>query len=318
MASTDMSIQAAVAVVIPCFRVRAHLADVIAGIPPEVSHIVAVDDRCPERSGEVAAACGDPRVTVVWHEVNQGVGGAVATGYRKAMELGCDVMVKVDGDGQMDPALIGRFIAPLMDGRADYAKGNRFSDFRALQAMPKVRLFGNSVLSFLVKAASGYWTMMDPTNGYTAIHRRVLEELDLDRVAKRYFFESDLLIRLNVVNAVVADVPMAARYGDEESSLSIPRVLLDFPPRLLRGLARRIFLKYFVYDFNMGSLYLALGMPLMLFGLVFGAWEWVLSLTTGVARPVGTVMLVVLPLILGFQLMLQAIAVDMASEPKRK
>ncbi|MEO5373983.1 MAG: glycosyltransferase family 2 protein [Alphaproteobacteria bacterium] len=315
---SDVFSAAKVAVVIPCYRVRAHLAGVIAGIPPEVGHIVVVDDLCPERSGEVAEASGDPRVTVVRHAVNQGVGGAMVSGYRRAMELGCDVMVKMDGDGQMDPALIGRFVAPLMEGRADYAKGNRFRDFHALRAMPPMRLFGNSMLSFLVKAASGYWSMMDPTNGYTAIHRRALEDLDLDRVAKRFFFESDLLIRLNVVGAVLTDVPMPARYGDETSSLSIPRVLLDFPPRLLRGLLRRIVLKYFVYDFNVGSLYLAVGLPLTLFGILFGAWEWIDSVRTGVVRPVGTVMLVVLPLILGFQLLLQAVAVDIAAEPKRK
>ncbi|MBF0130798.1 MAG: glycosyltransferase family 2 protein [Alphaproteobacteria bacterium] len=307
-----------IGVVIPCYRVSAHVAGVIAGIPDSVSHIIAVDDACPARSGDVAGATGDPRVTVLRHAVNQGVGGAMVTGYRKALELGCDIVVKVDGDGQMDTGLLDRFAAPLAEGAADYVKGNRFSDFKALRKMPRARLFGNSVLSFLVKAASGYWSLMDPTNGYTAIHRRALENLDLEALSRRYFFESDMLIRLNVIGAVVRDLPIPARYGDEGSSLSIPLVLIDFPPRLIKGLLRRIALKYFIYDFNVGSLYLAAGLPLMLFGTTLGALEWIDSIRTGIARPSGTVMLVALPLILGFQLLLQAIAVDIAAEPRRR
>lgn len=307
-----------VGVVVPCYRVAAHVGAVIAGLPAWVTHVVCVDDRCPEDSGAAAEACGDPRVVVVRHAVNEGVGGAMVTGYRTALALGCDVVVKVDGDGQMDPAIMDRFVAPLVEGRADYTKGNRFTDFRALKAMPKVRLFGNSVLSFMIKMASGYWTMMDPTNGYTAVHRRALEQLDLDRLARRYFFESDMLIRLNVINAVVQAVPMPALYGDHPSSLRVSRVLVDFPPRIARGLLKRILLKYFIYDFNMGSLYLVAGVPLLLFGLLFGGYEWFQSIDTGAARPTGTVMLVALPLILGFQLLLQAIAVDIGAEPKAR
>ncbi|KAF0114865.1 MAG: cell wall biosynthesis glycosyltransferase [Rhodospirillaceae bacterium] len=266
--------------VIPCYRVARHVAEVIASVPSCVHHIICVDDACPQDSGTVAEKTGDARVVVVRHVCNRGVGGAMVTGYRKALELGCHVVVKVDGDGQMDPAQIGHFLAPLLDGTADYAKGNRFADFQALKAMPKVRLVGNSLLSFLVKAASGYWTTMDPTNGYTAIHRRVLEQLDLDQVAPGYFFESDLLIRLNILNAVVTSIPIPAFYGTEESSLRLSKVLLDFPPRLVKGFLWRILLKYFVYDFNMGSVYISVGLPLALFGLVFGSWEWLESVHT--------------------------------------
>jgi dolichol-phosphate mannosyltransferase len=312
-----MSKSTTLAVVIPCYRVAAHIAEVIAAMPPSVAHIIAVDDCCPENSGKIAEAVADPRLIVIRHTENQGVGGAMVTGYRKALELGAEIIVKVDGDNQMDLGELPRLIAPIIAGRADYTKGNRFRDFKALKTMPRVRLFGNSMLSFLIKAASGYWSMMDPTNGYTAIHRKALSRLDLDSLDKRYFFESGMLIRLNLIGAVVEDVAIPARYGDEASSLSISRTLVDFPPRIARGFFRRILLKYFLHDFNMGSLYLVFGLPMLLFGMLFGAIEWIDGLITGIPRPIGTVMVAVLPCILGVQLLLQAVGFDMAAEPKR-
>ena len=184
--------------------------------------------------------------------------------------------------------------------------------------MPTVRLLGNSGLSFLLKAASGYWTMLDPTNGYTAIHARALEKLELDRLDRRYFFESDLLIRLGTVSAVVVDVPMEARYADENSSLNIPRTMIEFPLKILRGLLRRLFLRYFIYDFNMASVYLMFSVPLLLFSFLFGIYQWIDSSQTGIPRPLGTIMVVIIPLILGFQMLLQAIAFDVASTPRRR
>ncbi|OFX14808.1 MAG: glycosyl transferase family 2 [Alphaproteobacteria bacterium RIFOXYD12_FULL_60_8] len=305
------------AAVIPCYRAAAHVAQVIAAMPSDIEHIIVIDDACPQKSGDVAESLGDSRVVVVRHPVNKGVGGAVVSGYRKALEMNCDIAVKIDGDGQMDPRLAHKFMAPLISGEADYTKGNRFTDFKALSSMPRVRLFGNSVLSFLIKAASGYWSMMDPTNGYTAIHRRALEELDLEKLEERYFFESDLLIRLGEVRAVVRGIPMSAKYGEETSSLSIAQTALEFPPKILNGLLRRMFLRYFVYDFNMVSIYLVLGLPLTVFGLVYGGIEWLDSVSSGAPKATGVIMLAALPLIVGFQMLLQAIAIDIASEPKR-
>ena len=306
------------AVIIPAYRVAAKVAAVIADIPPEVAHIVVVDDACPENSGDVVAELDNKRLHLVRHTKNQGVGGAVISGYRKALELGADVMVKIDGDGQMDPAILHKIAGPVMSGEADYAKGNRFADFRTLKRMPTVRLLGNSGLSFLLKAASGYWTMLDPTNGYTAIHARALEKLELDRLDRRYFFESDLLIRLGTVSAVVVDVSMEARYADENSSLNIPRTMIEFPLKILRGLLRRLFLRYFIYDFNMASVYLMFSVPLLLFSFLFGIYQWIDSSQTGIPRPLGTIMVVIIPLILGFQMLLQAIAFDVASTPRRR
>lgn len=305
-----------IAVVIPCYRVARHIEAVLDSVPGMVEHILVVDDACPEASGDGAARRADPRVEVIRHAVNKGVGGAVVTGYRRALELGCDIVVKMDGDGQMDPGELSRLIEPVTSGRVDYAKGNRFRHHAQLKSMPALRLLGNSVLSFLVKAASGQWGVMDPTNGYTAIHARALGELDLDRLAERYFFESDMLIQLGTLGMPVEDVAIPARYGDETSSLRIGEAAALFPPLLLKGFLRRVALRYFLDDFNIASLYLVAALPLLVFGTVMGLEQWVESIATGVVRSAGTVMLAAMPVIIGFQLLLQAIAFDVAATPK--
>ncbi len=305
------------AVVIPAYKVTDTIRDVVLSIPGEIDHIIVVDDHCPCLSGEEAAKLQCSRVTVLCHEQNTGVGGAVITGYKKAMELGCDIFVKIDGDGQMDPRHLDSLMAPLLSGEADYTKGNRFMDFKRLKSMPRLRLLGNSILSFLLKAASGYWNIIDPTNGYTAIHRRALEKLELDKLSKGYFFESDVLINLNIINAVVKDIDIPARYGNETSSLNIMKIMFQFPPKLLKGLLKRGFLKYFIYDFNMASVYILLGLPMFAFGLVFGTLEWLDSIMHGTAKTAGTIMLAALPIIVSFQMLLQVISIDIGSIPRR-
>jgi dolichol-phosphate mannosyltransferase len=306
-----------IAVVIPAYKVPDHIQEVIEAIPEHIHHIIVVDDHCPRSSGKAAEESGRKNITVLYHERNRGVGAAVVTGYKKALELGCDIVVKIDGDNQMDPARIDDFIEPLQHDKADYCKGNRFRSYRALKSMPKIRLFGNSGLSFMIKGASGYWNIMDPTNGYTAIHRRVLDKLNLDGLSRRYFFETDMLFHLNLINAVVKDVDISARYSTENSSLSTGKELLQFPPRLFLRMIRRIFLKYFVYDFNMASVYIVVGLPVFLAGVIYGIMEWIESAVTGVPRPAGTIMLVALPIIISFQMLLQAIQIDINSVPKK-
>lgn len=183
-----------VAVVIPSYKVKDHILSVLNRIGPIVSRIYVVDDKCPQGTGKfVAEQCRDPRVAVLFHDVNQGVGGAMITGYRRALADGAEVVVKLDGDGQMDPDLIPTFVSPIERGVADYTKGNRFYAIENLEGMPFVRIFGNTSLSFVNKLSSGYWNVMDPTNGYTAIHASALSALPLSKIEKRYFFESDML-----------------------------------------------------------------------------------------------------------------------------
>jgi len=306
-----------IAVVIPAFKVVDSLKEVVLSIPKNIDHIIVVDDHCPNASGKEAEKLNLTNVTVLYHEQNQGVGGAVITGYKKAISLGCEIIVKIDGDGQMDPQYIDRLIGPLVDDKADYTKGNRFVDFNALRSMPRIRLFGNSCLSFLVKMVSGYWNIMDPTNGFTAIHQRVLEKLKLDQISQRFFFESDMLINLNIINAVVKDIDIPARYGGENSSLNIKKSLFQFPLKLGIRFFKRILFRYFIYDFNMASVYLILGLPIFILSIIFGIVEWVDSIMSGTPKSAGTIMLVALPIIISFQMLLQAVQIDIHSIPKK-
>ena len=305
-----------IAVVVPCFRVRRHVLQVIGRIGIDVERIYAVDDFCPEQSGAlIEQQCTDPRVKVLRHAENQGVGGAVVTGYRAALADGADIVVKVDGDGQMDPAFIARLTEPIVGGVADYAKGNRFYDLEHVRAMPRLRLFGNAVLSLINKMVSGYWNVMDPTNGFTAIHRSALASLPLAKLDRGYFFESDMLFRLATVRAVVRDVSMPSHYGDEASSLRVGRVAAVFPFKYLRAFVKRIFYAYFLRDFNAGTLQLCLGILVGGAGALFGIASWIHSSVTGVPATAGTVMLAALPVLAGIQFLIGALHYDIEAVP---
>jgi dolichol-phosphate mannosyltransferase len=273
---------------------------------------------CPPWCGKlVAGAVVDERLRVLYHAENQGVGGAVMTGYRAAIDDGAEIIVKVDGDGQMDASLIPHFVEPILAGEADYAKGNRFYDLEEIRNMPTLRLFGNAVLSLMTKLSSGYWNLFDPTNGYTAIHSDVAKHLPFDKIGRRYFFETDMLFRLNTLRAVVVDVPMDAKYGDEISNLKISKIVGEFLFKHMRNFFKRIFYNYYLRDISLASIELPLGALMLLFGIVFGSYHWSDSAHTGVQTPAGTVMLAAMPILMGLQLVLAFIGYDIASIPKR-
>lgn len=308
---------AGIAVVIPCYRVTRHISGVIAGIGPEVTRIYCVDDACPDGSGDfIAGNVSDPRVVVLRHAVNQGVGGAVMFGYRQAVADGAAVIVKIDGDGQMDPALLPAFVGPILAGEADYTKGNRFYDLKHLGRMPRVRLLGNAALSLLTKLSTGYWDLFDPTNGYTAIHADVVGILPMEKISKRYFFETDLLFRLGTFRAVVMDVPMDASYGDEESGLRAGGVIGEFAVKHVRNFSKRILYSYLLRDLPLASLQLAFGILLLAFGAGFGGWHWWLSAKTGVAASAGTVMIATMAILVALQLVLAFLAYDISNTPR--
>ncbi len=306
-----------VAVVIPCYNVAKHIEGVVGAIPEMVNKIYCIDDACPQNSREIIAKIVDPRVVLLKHDVNQGVGAAVITGYKAALEDNMDIIVKIDGDGQMDPSLISVFVTPILEGECDYTKGNRFYRVDDVRAMPAVRLFGNAVLSFITKISSGYWTIFDPNNGYTAIHAKVLKELPLEKIAKRFFFESDLLFRLNTIRAAIQDIPMRAVYDNEESNLRISGILFPFLCGHLRNFAKRIFYNYVLRDFSVATIQLFLGVPFVLFGLIFGWIKWSESVAHGVTASPGTVMLCALPVIVGMQFLLSFLNYDIRSVPER-
>jgi hypothetical protein len=215
----------------------------------------------------------------------------------------------------MDMDHLPVLIKPLLEGRADYTKGNRFRDFKSLQQMPFIRRVGNMGLAFLAKAATGYWNVFDPTNGFNAIRAEALMELPLDKIDRTYYFETSMLANLYLIGAVVKDVPMPARYQGEVSSLLIHRILFEFPQKLFTTIVRRLVLKNFIYDFSMATIYLLTGLPLLIFGLIFGLYKWIQYASAGILAPTGTVMIPTLSVLLGIQLLLSAIEIDLRSVP---
>lgn len=306
-----------IAVVIPAYNEAAHIVDVLRGLPTWIRHIIVVDDASRDGTADVVDGLAeeDERVVLIRHERNAGVGGAMISGFRKARELQAQIVVKMDGDGQMSPDHLPRLLAPLVAGEADFTKGNRFHDFAALAQMPLLRRAGNMGLSFLTKASVGYWRCFDPCNGFVAMRGEVLAAIQLERLHASYFFETSLLAELYLLGACIRDVPMPAIYGNEVSHLSITRVLCEFPPKLLWCFARRLLLKNFVYDFSMETIYLLSGLPLLLGGAIFGGWNWWRVAQAGVGAPTGTVVISAMLIILGFQLLLSAVSEDLQSAP---
>ncbi len=305
-----------IAVVVPCYNVQDHIVEVVETIPDYVSNIVLINDGSSDRTGELIDRVACDRVTGIHLSQNRGVGEAMLTGFAKAAELGADVMVKMDGDDQMDPHYLPLLIEPLLFGKADYAKGNRFRNALLPSDIPTIRRVGNAVLSFLNKAASGYWNVFDPTNGYIAIRREIFDMLPAQWIHRRFFFESSLLIALGIMGAVVLDVPIPARYGVEKSNLRIIRTLFEFPLRMFSGLIRRVWFRKILYSLTMEALLAIFGALFFFLGLTYGLYEFTqFTLIRNTPSPPGIVMGAALLMLFGFQMMLNAILLDIQSVP---
>ncbi len=302
-----------VSCVIPAYRARRTICDVVRSALRYSDSVIVVDDGCPEKSGEAVRQTfqGHPSVRVLIRERNGGVGAAMKTGFEEALAMDADVIVKIDADGQMDPSYIPSIVELFeADPNLAYVKGNRFFDSRVLGKMPAIRLFGNSVLSLFAKFASGYWNILDPTNGYLAFNGRLLPGVNWKSFADCYFFEISVLCEYGLKRATIAEIEMDTIYGQESSSLSIFRTIFAFPPKLAWLSLRRLLLQYFLFDINLGSLYIVAGLALGGFGTGFAIFEWIQSSVTGIPRSTGTVMLGVLPFLMGFQLVLNALLYD--------
>ena len=300
-----------IAIIIPVYKSKKHIISVLEKIPDSVSNIIVVDDACPQKTGEyVKATITDKRLSVLYHEENRGVGAATITGYKEALKTKCQVFVKIDGDNQMDPSDVERFALPIVEKKADYTKGNRFNSLGMLQSMPAKRIIGNSILSFFSKASSGYWSLMDPTNGYTAIHRNVIAELPLDKINERFYFESDMLFRLNIINAKFIDIPLKSTYEDEESNLKIHEVVLPFLKNHMSRFLKRLFYNYFLRDFNGGSISLVFAFILITGGFSFGIINWIENASIGQATPTGTIIICAISLITGMNFLIAFLNYD--------
>lgn len=306
-----------VGVIIPAYRVALHIEAVLRSIPGWVDMIVVVNDASPDDTADRVRKINDQRVTLIENEENLGVGGATLAGFQYALQKGCTIIAKMDGDGQMEAKYLDRLVWPIVDGDADFTKGNRFADPSTIGRMPLVRRLGNLALSFMAKVATGCWRVFDPTNGYMAMDASVFRDLDRQMIHRRYFFEISLLFSLNLKRAAIMDIPIPAQYHGEKSSLSVWRTLIEFPWLMIRKAALRIWLQYYVLDFSVGSLFLMTGAFLGLFGVVWGLVAWINSISSGIPATTGTVMLAVLPCILGFQLLIQTIVMDVMRTPSR-
>ena len=302
-----------VAVVVPAHDEERLIGTTLGGIPAFVDRIVVVDDGSNDATAEHARAFGDPRVEVVVHERNRGVGAAIVTGYKRALEDGDDVVCVMAADNQMEPSDLTTLVLPVARGDLDYAKANRLVTGQAWEQIPHLRYLGNAVLSLLTKIASGYWHVADSQSGYTAIGRTMLEQLDLDRVYPGYGFPNDLLVHLNVWNARVRDFPSRPVYGvGERSGMRYHRVVPRISWLLLKGFFWRLREKYVIRDFHPLVFFYALGLLFTLAGLVLGGIELGYRIA-GNAVSVGTVVLVALLLVSGSQFTLFAMWFDMES-----
>ena len=310
-----------IAVVIPYYNAAKEIVRVISKLPDYLYSIIIVDDQSPAPlpKEEIEKLINTKtKVYFLQNEVNLGVGGATKRGFEEAIKIGAHIIIKVDADDQMDLRFIPNLLEPLVANTADIAKGNRFKDLKALKKMPIIRRMGNLALSFLIKAATGYWHNFDPTNGFLALKSEVVKKLDFNKLANRYYFETSLLAQLYFEKASIKDIAMPAIYGEEKSSMKIWQMPFVFSTKLTKTFIKRIVKEYFLYDFNIGSIYLLFGFPLFMFGLIYGIWEWVYYAKINTFAPTGTIMIITLSIILGFQLILQAIQYDIINAPKPK
>lgn len=300
---------------VPAHNEREHIAGVLKSIPEYVDYIIVVDDASTDGTWDVARQVAETRVEIIRHARNEGVGAAVVTGHRRALELGADVSAVMAGDGQMDPAYLPSLLDAVVVDGYDYAKGNRFITRGTLRGMPGRRLWGNAALTVMTKFASGYWHIFDTQNGYTAISSEALRSIPLDRLRRDYVFENSLLCELNLSNLRVRDVPIPALYRDEKSGIRVGRFFFAASPYLVRAFWRRIFLRFVLRDFHPVALFYFVGALLALWGFAFGLVVVYWSLGPASAST-GTVMLSVLPFFIGVQLLLTAVTIDIFIAPR--
>jgi glycosyltransferase involved in cell wall biosynthesis len=301
--------------VVPAYNEAVLLPETLAGIPPFVDRVYVVDDASTDETADRAraAAGADSRVELVVHERNRGVGAAIVSGYKRAIEDRIDVTCVMAADNQMDPGELPSIVGPVAAGEVDYAKANRLFTGQAWQLIPHARYFGNAALSLLTKIASGYWHVADSQAGYTAIDLQTLESIDLDRVYPRYGFPNDMLVHLNVWNARVRDIPSRPIYNvGEKSGIRLRQVVPKISWLLTKAFFWRMKEKYVIRDFHPLVFFYALGLVLFLAGLALGIAEIVLRVL-GNEIPTATSVLIALLLIFGVQFSLFAMWFDMES-----
>lgn len=311
-----------ISLVIPCYKVKDQILNVLKNLPYEIlDKIYIIDDCCPEFSGKLVEKnlinLTKNKIKILYNIKNLGVGGATKKGFQEAIKDNQDIVIKIDGDGQMNPKNINKLLKPIVNEEYDYAKGNRFFHFNSFKEMPKLRIFGNTILSFVAKLSNGYWNIYDPNNGFTAINMKVLKEIDLEKVSNSYFFESDMLFRLSIIRARITDVPMKAIYKDEISNLKIKNVVFEFLGKHSINFVKRIFYNYYLRNFIIASFELPIGLYLLLYGSITGYSKMIYFASLGSGTPPGIMVVKVVLVIVGIQFLLNFLNYEMRSYPKK-
>ncbi|MDD1728753.1 MAG: glycosyltransferase family 2 protein [Methanospirillum sp.] len=306
-----------IAVAIPAYREEQLILATLESIPPFVDRVYAVDDASPDKTGAIIDnyARKDSRIVPIHHEKNKGVGGAIVSGYKQALADGIDVVAVMAGDNQMDPTFLPELLDPVVGGVVDYAVGNRLINEQFRQGMSKWRFIGNSVLTLLTKIASGYWQLMDPQNGYTAISRRALETISLDSIYPRYGYCNDLLVWLNTFGFRVRNVPHPARYGLEQSKIKYSTYIVRLSWLLLNAFFWRLKVKYVLLSFHPLVFFYLFGFFFSFTGVLFGFYAFYFKFLLKNEMFVPAVVSVIL-FALGVQFILFAMLFDMQEENK--
>lgn len=298
-----------ITVVVPAHNEELLIGQTIRSMPEFVDRIIVIDDKSTDATAHRAREVGDPRVVLIRHEHNLGVGGAILTGHQKALDLGGDIDVVMAGDAQMNPDYLTKLLDPIVEDGYGFAKANRFYNSESFEGMPLHRVIGNVVLSFMTKFASGYWQLFDPQNGYTAIGHDALRRLQFKKIASGYQFENDLLISLSILGVRAKDVPIPAVYGEEVSGMKLRKVIPQITSLLFSGFWKRIWFKYVLWSFSPIALLLFTGIFLVIWGLGWGVFDIVYAL--GVGSPTAaSALLSVAPLMTGIYMLIQALVLD--------
>ena len=300
----------AVGVVVPAYNEERFILSTLKAVPDFVDRVFAVDDASTDGTLALMESLKSPRLTVISHPKNMGVGAAIVSGYKAASDADCDVVAVMAGDGQMDPAELPRLLDPVVDGDVDYSKGNRLLSRKIRQGMPRFRLLGNSILTFLTKLSSGYWNIMDPQNGYAAISKHVIDTLPLDELFPRYGYPNDMLVKLNTYGFRVTDVIMHPRYGLEKSKIRIWNYIPTVSNLLLRGFIWRMKEKYVLQSLHPLIFFYIMGITLLPLGIMSAIYILYLRLVEG-GITAASVLIPIFLIIVGFQSVFFAMLFDM-------
>lgn len=307
-----------VAAILPCYNEEKLIAKTITTLPDFVDDIIAVDDKSTDDTWKIISDLSkrDKRVAPIHLDANEGIGGAYVHGFDYALEHKADLIFTMAGDAQCNQNYMSNMIDTLIDQNLDYVKANRFVHLEELKQMPTFRRVGNTVITILTKFSSGYYSIFDSQNGYGVFKRATLERLPFEHIGRRYDYENTLLIALAIMGAKVKDEPVPAIYGDEVSTIPVFKTTMRALKVVWKGFWRRMYYKYVVVNFHPIALFLFSGLLTLGFGVGFGIFLAIDRIVTHTPPSTGSVMIAVLPIILGFQLLLSAITMDMNNEGK--